>query len=189
MGLKLHVIICSTRPGRIGPSVANWFSDYAKANSAFDIDLVDLADFNLPVFNEPKHPVLRDYQHDHTKRWSASVESADAYVFVIPEYNHCPPPSFYNALNYLVKEWGYKPAAFVGYAGGVSGGLRAIQQAKTLVTTLRMVAINEGVMIPMVGSLIDENKNFKTNELIDTSAQALLNELHRWAVALKPMRS
>lgn len=187
MALKLHVIICSTRPGRVGPSVANWFTSYAKSNSQFDVALIDLADFELPVFDEPKHPAMRDYQHDHTKRWSASVDAADAYIFVTPEYNYCAPPSFYNALNYLVKEWGYKPAGFVGY-GGASGGLRAIQQAKTLVTTLRMMPVTECVMVPMVGAMIDDNKTFTSNELIDKSADALLNELHRWAVALKPMR-
>ncbi len=188
MALKLQVIICSTRPGRVGPSVANWFAEYAKANSQFDVELIDLVDFNLPVFDEPNHPAMRNYQHDHTKRWSASVESADAYVFVTPEYNYCAPPSFYNALNYLVKEWGYKPATFVGY-GGVSGGLRAIQQAKTLVTTLRMMPITECVMVPMVATMLDDNKQFKSNELIDKSADAALGELHRWAVALKPMRA
>jgi NAD(P)H-dependent FMN reductase len=187
MALKLNIVICSTRPTRVGPSVAKWFAEYAKTHSQFDIELVDLVDMNLPLFDEPKHPAMRDYQHDHTKRWSASVDSADAFIFVTPEYNYCAPPSFYNALNYLVKEWNYKPCGFVGY-GGVSGGIRAIQQAKTLVTTLKMMPMTECVMAPMVATLIDENKQFKSNELIDKSADALLAELHKWAQALKPMR-
>src|SRR5690625_7507680 len=92
MSLKLQVIICSTRPGRVGPSVAKWFADFAAKHEEFDTTLVDLADFNLPVYDEPQHPRLQDYQHEHTKRWSASVAAADAYVFVTPEYNCCPPP-------------------------------------------------------------------------------------------------
>src|SRR5690606_29928839 len=96
----------------------------------------------LPVYDEPEHPRLQKYQHEHTKRWSASVAAADAYVFVLPEYNYNPPPSFYNALNYVYKEWNYKPAGFVSY-GGVSGGLRSTQMAKQLVTTLKMMPMME----------------------------------------------
>lgn len=187
MSLKLQVIICSTRPGRVGPSVAKWFAGFAASHGQFDTTLVDLADFNLPVYDEPEHPRLQKYQHEHTKRWSASVASADAYVFVTPEYNYCPPPSLTNALNYVYKEWNYKPCGFVSY-GGVSGGLRSVQVAKQLVTTLKMMPMVEGVAVPMVGTMLDEAKAFKSNPLIDDSARTMLDELHKWAVALKPMR-
>ena len=76
--LRLHTIICSTRPGRVGPTVARWFHAFALDHGRFEAVLVDLADFNLPVFDEPYHPSLRKYQHVHTKRWSASVSAADA---------------------------------------------------------------------------------------------------------------
>src|SRR5690606_471480 len=137
MSLKLQVVVCSTRPGRLGPVIAQWFQGYAQAHGSFEASLVDIADFNLPVYDEPVHPVQRKYEHEHTKRWSASVEQADAYAFVTPEYNYGPPPSFVNALNYVYKEWNYKPCGFVSY-GGLSGGLRAVQQEKLLVTTLKM---------------------------------------------------
>jgi len=188
MPLNLQVIICSTRPGRVGPSVAQWFAEFAAKHDGFNTTLVDLADFNLPVYDEPKHPRLQDYQHDHTKKWSASVSQADAYVFVTPEYNYCPPPSFVNALNYVYNEWNYKPCGFVSY-GGVSGGMRAVQVEKQLVTTLKMMPMVEGVAIPMVGTLLDEPKVFRSNELIDNSAQTMLAELHKWATAIQPMRA
>ena len=121
MALKLNVIVCSTRPGRVGLSIGRWFEEYAKAHGGFDVSLEDLADYALPVFDEPHHPRLRKYEHAHTKAWSASVESADAFVFVTPEYNFGPPPSLVNAMNYLVLEWHNKVAGFVSY-GGVSGG-------------------------------------------------------------------
>ncbi len=187
MALKLNVITVSTRPGRVGPSVAKWFSDFAAAHGKFDVRPVDLAEFALPVYDEPNHPVMQKYQHEHTKKWAASVAEADAYVFVTPEYNFNPPPAFYNALNYVFKEWNYKPAGFVSY-GGASGGLRATQMAKQLVTTLKMMPMYEGVMVPMVAQLLDENKAFKSNELIDKSATAMLDELLKWATAMKPMR-
>jgi len=187
MTLKLHTIVVSTRPGRVGPSVANWFHDFAAKHGKFDASLVDLADFALPVYDEPNHPVMQKYVHEHTKKWAASVAAADAYVFVTPEYNFNPPPSFVNALNYVYKEWNYKPAGFVSY-GGVSGGLRATQMAKQLVTTLKMMPMYEGVMVPGVAQMLDENRNFKSNELIDRSAAAMLDELFKWASAMKPMR-
>src|SRR5690606_9147303 len=188
MSLTLQVVVCSTRPGRVGPSVARWFNEFAAQHGAFNVELVDLADFQLPVYNEPQHPRLQQYEHDATKKWSESVAKADAYIFVSPEYNYCPTPAFVNALNYVYQEWNYKPCGFVSY-GGVSGGLRAAQISKQLVTTLKMMPMVEGVAVPMVHSLLDDNKNFQSNELIDDSAKVLLDELHKWAVALKTMRA
>ncbi|WP_105213334.1 NADPH-dependent FMN reductase [Pseudoalteromonas sp. T1lg22] len=187
MALNLHVIICSVRPGRVGPSVANWFYEFAKEQGGFDVSLVDIAAFNLPMYDEPKHPRLQEYQHEHTKAWSRSVARADAYVFVLPEYNFCPPSSFTNALDYVYNEWNYKPCGFVSY-GGVSGGLRSTQVAKQLVTTLKMMPMMESVMVQMPWNLLDENKHFVANEHHTASAKSLLEELEKWAKALKTMR-
>jgi NAD(P)H-dependent FMN reductase len=187
MRLKLQIVVCSTRPGRVGPSVAHWFRDLAVGHGQFDVTLVDLADFNLPMYDEPHHPSLQTYEKEHTKRWSASVATADAYAFVTPEYNYGPPPSFVNALNYVYREWNYKPCGFVSY-GGVSGGLRAVQMEKLLVTTLKMMPMVEGVMVPMIARQLDAEQRFVSNELIDHSAKVLLDELLRWAEGLKAMR-
>lgn len=187
MTLELHTIICSTRPGRIGPKIAEWFHEFATGHGHFAAKLVDLADFNLPIFDEPNHPRLQKYEKEHTKRWSESVAAADAYVFVTPEFNYCPPPSLVNALNYLYREWNYKACGFVSY-GGISGGMRAVQMEKQLVTTLKMMPMVEGVAVPMVTKHFDAEKRFLSNELIDNAAKNMLEELHRWAVALKAMR-
>src|SRR4051812_2913821 len=74
--LKLHVVICSTRPPRVGPAIAKWFHQVAAEHGQFDVELVDLAAFDLPVFDEPEHPRLQRYQHQHTKAWSAKVSEA-----------------------------------------------------------------------------------------------------------------
>lgn len=187
LSLRLHTIIASTRPGRVGPPVARWFNDFAARNSRFDAKLVDLAEFNLPIFDEPEHPVRQNYKNDHTKKWAASVSEADAVVFVTPEYNYMPPPSLMNAISYLSKEWNYKPVGFVSY-GGVSGGLRAAQQARLLASTVKMMPIPEGVPIPMVFGMIDKTGVFTPNELIETGAKTMLGELHRWSDALTPLR-
>lgn len=188
--LKLMVLTASTRPGRVGPAVAAWFADAARRHGAFEVVPTDLADFNLPVFDEPNHPTQRKYEHEHTRRWSASVEAADAYAFVVPEYNFGPTPALVNALNYLYHEWCYKPAGFVSY-GGISGGMRGVQVTKGLCTTLKMMPMYEAVVIPNVNTLLKDDggrKVFSANELHEKSAAALLTELHKWATALRTIR-
>ncbi|MFO7579868.1 NADPH-dependent FMN reductase [Nitrosomonas halophila] len=184
---KLHIIICSTRPGRVGPYVGKWFHKLAVRHGKFAALLVDLAEFNLPVYDEPEHPVLQRYQHTHTKNWSASVNAADAYVFVTPEYNFGPPPALLNALNYVYKEWNYKPAGIVSY-GGVSGGLRSALVEKLTLTTLKMMPMVEAVTIQHVSKLIDQKKNFTPQDHHVSSGQAMLDELHKWTLALRTMR-
>ena len=187
MPLKLHTIIASTRPGRVGPSIATWFHEVAVAHGTFDAELVDLADFHLPVFDEPHHPRMQKYEHEHTKKWASSVSAADAFVFVTPEYNFGPTPALLNALNYLYLEWNYKPASFVSY-GGISGGLRGVQMTKLTLTALKMMPIVEAVTIANFAHHQDEQKNFKPDTSHERSATGMLNELLRWAEALKPMR-
>jgi NAD(P)H-dependent FMN reductase len=187
MTLKLHIIIASTRPGRAGPAVAKWFHEQAAAHGKFEPVLVDLAAFDLPLLDEPHHPRLQKYEHAHTKAWSESVKAADAYVFVTPEYNFGPPPSLINALNYVYSEWNYKPAGFVSY-GGVSGGLRSVQMTKQVVTALKMMPMMEGIPIPNYAQFMDETRTLRPNELIHASVKPMLDELYRWAEALKPMR-
>lgn len=187
MTLRLNIVICSTRPGRVGPKVANWFHGVAKEHGKFEAVLVDLADFELPVFDEPKHPRLQQYEHDHTKRWAESVASADAFVFVTPEYNYFAPPALVNALNYLLHEWAYKPAGLVSY-GGISGGLRAAQSEKLILTTLKIMPIPEGIAVHSVHQHIGDDGVFKPSEAVAKGVAPMLDELHKWAGALKPLR-
>ncbi|WP_274630285.1 NADPH-dependent FMN reductase [Arvimicrobium flavum] len=188
MTLKLHTIICSTRPGRVGPKVAEWFNGVASAHGKFAPELVDLADFNLPAFDEPKHPAMQQYEHEHTKRWAASVASADAFAFVMPEYDFFPPATLVNAVQFVAREWHYKPAVIVSY-GGISGGLRAAQAAKLLFTGVKMMPIPEGVPVPMVGQHVGEDGVFRPTDVIVGGARLALDELHKWTVALKPARA
>jgi NAD(P)H-dependent FMN reductase len=185
----LQIIVVSTRPGRKGPAIAAWFDRYAREHGAFDIELVDLAEVNLPLFDEPEHPRFRKYQHDHTKAWSVRIDRADAFVFVTPEYNHSLPPPFVNAIDYLVHEWAYKPVGFVSY-GGVSGGLRSVQMSKTLLTALKMVPLPEGVPIANFARLIDPTTGVFTPEESQVRAgKLMLDELLRWAGALQVLRA
>jgi len=187
MPLKLNVIIVSTRPGRVGPSVAAWVHERAVAHGGFEVELVDLASFNLPIFDEPRHPLYHDYQHAHTRAWSESVASADAFIFVSPEYNYFAPPGFVNAVDFLFTEWNYKVAGIVTYGGPLGGG-RAAQMEKLHLTSVKVMTIPEGVAVPMVAKLIDEQKTFKPPEALEPGLKAMLDELAKWAGALKTLR-
>lgn len=185
--LNLQIIIVSTRPGRKGGIIAEWFAEHARRHGGFNVEVVDLAEVNLPMLDEPNHPRLRQYQHEHTRAWSATVERGDAYVFVTPEYNYGAAPSLLNALDYLFSEWAYKPAGFVSY-GGISAGTRSVQMAKQVVTALKMMAIPEGVTIPFFPQYIDsETEKFVPIELQEQAADLMLNELLKLAEAMKPL--
>ena len=185
---NLQVIVASTRDERKGPLIAEWFMGQARRHGQFDVELVDLRDVARPLFDEPRHPRLQQYEYEHTKRWSAIVQRADALVFVTPEYNFGTPPSLVNALDYLVKEWAYKPAAFVSY-GGVSAGLRGVQMSKQMVSALRMVPVVEAVAIPMFPQHIHaETGVFDPGEVQEKAAAAMLDELIKLANALAPLR-
>jgi NAD(P)H-dependent FMN reductase len=189
--LNVAVVIASTRPGRAGLPIGTWFHGFAKAfgqaTGKFDARLVDLAEVNLPFLDEPKHPRLGQYEKAHTKAWSALVDATDAFVFVVPEYNYSAPPTLVNALDFLHREWQHKPAAFVSY-GGVAGGARSVAMVKQTVTPLKMVALFEGVTIPFFSQHLKEGV-FTPTDVHEKSAVTMLEELVRWAEALKPMRA
>lgn len=185
---QLNIIIGSTRPGRAGPVFAQWLETFAREHGKFEPVLSDIHAFNLPVLDEPHHPRLGNYQQAHTKAWSKAIDAADAFVFVAPEYNYFVAPAIVNAVDYLLREWQYKPAGILSY-GGVSGGLRAAQALKPLLTSVKVMPIPEGVALPMYQKLLDENGAFKASEQVTAGATTMLDELLRWSEALKPMRS
>ena len=184
---NLTIIIGSTRPGRSGAPIAQWFAARAKDHGGFDVNVVDLAEIGLPLLDEPNHPRLRQYTQQHTKDWSAIIDAADAFVFVTPEYNYGYPAALKNAIDYLHHEWRDKPVGFVSY-GGVAAGTRAVQQLKQVVTTLRMLPVFDSVNIPFHTQLIDSDGVFHPNEVLDQAADTMLNELVRTEAALRPLR-
>jgi NAD(P)H-dependent FMN reductase len=159
----------------------------ARAHGQFGVEVVDLAEVNLPMFNEPRHPRLREYEHQHTKDWSAIIDRADAFIFVVPEYNYGFNAATKNAIDYLNHEWRYKPVGFASY-GGVAAGTRAVQQLKQVMTTLKMVPLFEAVNIPFVQQFLDEDRRLHPNEVMTEAATAMLDELARLASALRPLR-
>jgi NAD(P)H-dependent FMN reductase len=131
---------------------------------------------------------LRQYIHQHTKDWSARVDAADAFVFVMPEYNYGFNAPLKNAIDFLHHEWKHKPVGFVSY-GGVAAGTRAVQMVKQVVTTLSMVPLFEAVSIPFVAQFLGDDGSVQANEIMETAATAMLDELQRWVSALSVLRA
>lgn len=185
---RLQIIVASTRAGRKGLAVAQWVERMARAHAGFEVELVDLAEVGLPVFDEPNHPRLGQYVHQHTKDWSASVSRADAFVLVTPEYNHSFPASLKNALDYLSREWADKPVGLVSY-GGVSAGLRAATALKPVLAALRMMPVVDAVSIPFFTQFIDADDTFVPNDQLEAGGTSMLDEIFRLTGVLSQLRA
>jgi NAD(P)H-dependent FMN reductase len=182
----LKIITATVRPGRKGPIVTNWIAEKAKQHGGFSVEILDLKEINLPLMDEPNHPALQKYQHEHTKKWSATIDEADAFIFVTAEYDFNYPAPLRNALEFLYNEWRYKAAGIVSY-GGVSAGTRAFNSLKSDLSSLEMAPLKHAVHIPFFTHFIKDDK-LVPNEVMEKSAEHLLNELARWTKGMKIIR-
>lgn len=183
--LKVAIILGSTRPGRNGEAVSKWMYEIAKKRNDADFELVDVKDFNLPLLDEPIPPSMGKYSKEHTKTWSAKINSLDAYVFVTAEYNHGIPGALKNAIDFLFKEWNNKVAGFVGY--GSAGGVRSVEQLRLVMAELKVATVRTQVQL----SLFTDFENFsvfKPASFQEKSANNMLDEVIAWGGALKALR-
>jgi NAD(P)H-dependent FMN reductase len=183
--LKIAIIIGSTRPGRVGEAVAKWAHDIARQRTDSEFELLDIANFKLPLLDEPLPASSGQYSRPHTRAWSAAVASFDGYVFVTPEYNHGMSGALKNAIDFLFHEWTNKAAGFIGYGGMM--GARAIEQLR-----LVMAAVQVATVLPQVGlSLFTDFEKFsvfKPTEMQTKSLATLLDHVVAWSGALRALR-
>lgn len=184
---KLKIITSTTRPGRKGPAIAEWFQEQAHIANTFEIEVIDLAKLNLPFMDEPNHPRMQQYQHEHTKLWSKKIQSADAIAIILAEYNHSFPAPIKNAIDYLFNEWSHKPVGFISYGGPV-GGARSQHMLKPVVSALQMVPLTESISIHMFPQYFTAEAKFVGDEKLNASAQVLIKELHYWSDSLSQLR-
>lgn len=184
----LQIVVGSTRPGRVGAPVAQWIAERARDHGGFTVEVLDLAEIDLPMFDEPIHPMRAQYSNDHTRKWSATVARGDAFVFVTPEYNGSYPGSLKNAIDFLNHEWRYKPAGVVSY-GGVSAGTRAAVALRSVLSTLRMVPVVDAVSIPFVGEKIAEDGTLVANDVMVSAAKTMFDEIVRFLPGTSPLRA
>ncbi len=186
--LNLMVLICSTRPGALGPQVAQWFirtaTPLARQLGA-ELEPVSVTDLALPFLDEAEHPATGLYEQAHTREWSAMVEHADGFIVVTPEYNYGMPAALKNALDYLSGEWAWKPVGFICY-GHTSAGTRSVQHARQVTTTLRMVSASALTALRI--SEVFRYGCIQTNPKLESSNKKVLREVVRLAHALRPMR-
>ena len=184
MVYTLKIISSSIRAGRKGPIVAAWIAEVARQQGSFKVELLDLGEIKLPMMDEPHHPMLKKYEHEHTKKWSAAIDEADAFIFVTAEYDYNYPAPLRNALEYLIQEWAYKAAGIVSY-GGVSAGTRAANSLKSDLASLKVVPLSEAVHLPFFTQYINAVGQFVASEISQKAANTMLRELVRWTQGLK----
>jgi NAD(P)H-dependent FMN reductase len=184
--LRIAIILGSTRPGRKTEPVARWVLDHARQRGDAEYELVDIAEFDLPLLDEPIPPSQHKYSKDHTKRWSEKIASFDGYVFVTPEYNHSTSGALKNAIDFLYHEWNNKAAGFVSF--GSSGGTRAVEHLRLIMGELQIADVRSQVAL----SLFTDFENFSTfkpQALHEKSLKSMLDQLVAWSGAMKGVRA
>lgn len=182
---KIGIIIGSTRPGRNGEAVANWVYEISKKRTDAEFELVDIADYNLPLLDEPYPAMMHQYTKDHTKTWSAKISELDGFIFVTPEYNHSTSGALKNAIDYLSLEWNNKAAGFVSY--GSAGGTRAVEHLRLIAGELQMADVRSQVTLSLFTDFVNMSE-FKPAGLHEASVVSLFDQVIAWSNALKTLR-
>ncbi len=185
---RLAVVIGSVRPNRFADHPAQWITEIARKRGDFEVELIDLKDYPMPLFNEEASPAYAPSESDVAQRWQKKMAEFDAYVFTAAEYNRGPTAVLKNALDYAYTEWNQKPVSFVGY-GGV-GGARAIEQLRQNAIELQMAPIRNAVHIqfPIYLAVVKEGKKLSEFDFLQQSAKDMLDQLAWWTNALKAAR-
>ncbi|KAF2779969.1 NAD(P)H-dependent oxidoreductase [Streptomyces sp. OM5714] len=186
---KLVVIVGSVREGRFGPVVGSWVAEQARRHGGFEVEVVDLADIDIPLSLPAESP---KYAGDSYPRpagmaaLTAALESADAFVVVTPEYNHSYPASLKAAIDWHFTQWTAKPVAFVSY-GGAAGGRHAVLHLENVLTELHAVTIRDGLAFPNYFTAWQDGQPL--DDAAPGYAKTLLEQLAWWAGALSTARA
>ena len=187
--LKVKIIMGSTREGRNGGKVGEYVQGVAATEPGWEVEYLDLKTLDLPMYADAVSPSFReslDGLPEVIKEWSHSIEEADAYIIVTPEYNHGYPAPLKNAIDWLFKEWNRKPVAFVSYGALLAGG-RAVEQLRQVVAELHMTSIRAQVLFPAVWEAFDTNGQPK-DPATEERVRGMFRELSWWGNALKEAR-
>ncbi|MGW1788237.1 NADPH-dependent FMN reductase [Streptomyces tubercidicus] len=185
--LRVAIVVGSTREGRFAPVVTRWIKGHLDQRDDMSTDVIDLAETPLPTvlpaFGQPPAPGTGEVLALVSPRLAA----ADAFVFVTPEYNHSFPASLKNAIDWHNEQWHAKPIGFVSY-GGISGGLRAVEQLRVVMAELHATTIRNTVSLHNAWGLFDEEYAMKDTQS-DAAAKVMLDQLAWWGDALRAARN
>lgn len=168
--IRLHVVSASVRPTSAARPLARWAA--GQAQGRFEVTPVDLAEIALPFLDEPEYASTGIYTHPHTRAWSALVDSADAFLFVLPMYNGGFTAPFKNAIDFLYREWQGKPAGLLSYSAGGSGGAPAGRMLRPVLEAVGMVPTEASVAVPGITA-----DGFRAPEGLAAELAAVLEEL------------
>ncbi len=185
--VKIKIITGSSRPGRFNIQPAKWIETITKSIPNSEVELLDLQEINLPFLDEAIPPAMGQYANLHTKAWAEKIAEADGFVFVTPEYNHSYSAILKNAIDYLFKEWNYKPVAFVSY-GSMAGGTRAVEHLRAIAAEIKLYDLREQVMLPNYWGSLNEKGEYQFTEEQYTHAKGMLTSLIFWAEEMKVSR-
>lgn len=184
--LKIGIITGSTRPNRKSIKVAHQLKRWADKRGDAEYEVVDIADYNLPMYNEPiSAGYSQDYQTPEAKPWSEKIASLDGFVFIVPEYNHGITSALKNAIDYLYPEFNDKAAGIVSY--GSSGGVRAAEALRTILAELQVASVRTHVAMSIFTDFNAEDE-FTPADLHEDTFNTQLDQLHSWGTALKTVR-
>jgi NAD(P)H-dependent FMN reductase len=184
--VRIAVIVGSTRPGRRSKQVADWVLSRATTRGGADFEMLDLAEKNLPLLDEPMPPSVGNYQHEHTKIWAQTISRFDGFIFVTAEYNHSVPGVLKNALDFLYAEWNNKAAGFVSY--GSAGGVRAVENLRLIAGELQIADVRAQVALPFATDF-ENFTTFTPSKEAEDALVPLLEQLIAWTTALKTIRT
>ncbi len=184
--IRIAILTGSTRPGRVNEAVARWVYDIAERRTDAELELVDIAEYNLPLLDEPRPPSLGQYSHAHTKRWADKIGSFDAFVFVTPEYNHSISGALKNAIDFLYREWNNKAAGFVSY--GSNGGTRAVEHLRLVMGELQVADVRAQVALSLHEDFTDY-RSFTPRARHEAALATMLDQVVAWSGALAPLRA
>ncbi len=188
---KIAIIIGSTRDTRFADKPAAWVLENAQKRDDMDFELVDLRDYDLPLFNEVASNLWLPSQDPRVVKWQQKLAEFDGYFFVVAEYNRSVTGSLKNALDQAYKEWNHKPMAAMGY-GGV-GAARAVEHLRNMAVELQMVPVRNAVHLAggeffKVSPLGQNAEMIEVDAVLQPSLQATLDDLSWWANATKAAR-
>ncbi|MEU1861144.1 NADPH-dependent FMN reductase [Streptomyces gardneri] len=183
--LNLALIVASDREGRFAPVITDWLRSRLAEREDFAVTVVDLAEIDLPTsLSRNPSPAVRA----ELAKVSPVLAAADAFVVLTPEYNHSFPASLKNLMDWHFTEWQAKPVGFVSY-GGISGGLRAVEQLRQVFAELHAVTVRDTVSFHSAWGLFDDEGRHKDPAGAEGAAKVLLDQLAWWALALKEAKS
>ncbi|GAA5012179.1 NAD(P)H-dependent oxidoreductase [Acinetobacter puyangensis] len=181
--MKIQIIVGSVREGRVAIQVAEWMLQALADFNQAEIELVDLKQWNLPIYSGASPLALnRNYSDPSQQKWSEKILEADAYILISPEYNHGYSPALKNALDYLGTEWKNKAVAFASY--GSSNGARSIEHLRAVTVQLGLIDNNLALEIRDIFART-KAQNFVGNEFEQKLLVSIAAQLVELAKKLK----